>query len=91
MSFVTNNQRPSFDKEIVDIAEYVSRYEIRSQLAYDTAYYDLIDSMACAFMALGFPECTKLLGPIVPGAEMIHGAHVPGTNFKLDPVQAALI
>lgn len=89
MSFVTDNQRPPFDKEIVDIAEYVSGYEIKSQLAYDTAYYDLLDSMACAFMALNFPECTKLLGPIVPGAEMIHGAHVPGTDFKLDPVQAA--
>jgi 2-methylcitrate dehydratase len=31
----------------------------------------------------------KHLGPIVPGATLPGGATVPGTNFELDPVQAA--
>ncbi len=84
-----NNKRPDFDKEIINIAEYVCNYKIDSSLAYDTAYYDLLDSLACAFMALQFPECRKILGPIVPGAEMIGGAQVPGLHFQLEPVQAA--
>jgi 2-methylcitrate dehydratase len=29
------------------------------------------------------------LGPIVPGATLASGARVPGTNYRLDPVQAA--
>ncbi len=86
---ITQNIRPEFDKEIIAIAEYVCDYTIDSQLAYETAYYDLLDSLACAFMALKFPECTKLLGPVVPGAELKNGARIPGTSFKLEPVQAA--
>ncbi|MGB5354358.1 MAG: bifunctional 2-methylcitrate dehydratase/aconitate hydratase, partial [Woeseia sp.] len=33
--------------------------------------------------------CTKLLGPVVPGATLPGGARVPGTPFELDPVQGA--
>lgn len=86
---IIDNKRPEFDKEITAIAEYVCHYKIDSALAYDTAYYNLLDSLACAFMALKFPECTKVLGPVVPGAELKKGAHIPGTAFKLEPVQAA--
>jgi 2-methylcitrate dehydratase len=80
---------PTFDPEIIDIAEYVCHTQIDSSAAYETAYYDLLDSFACAWMALQFPECTKVLGPIVPGAQMQNGARVPGTRYTLDPVQAA--
>ncbi|HEX2493290.1 MAG TPA: bifunctional 2-methylcitrate dehydratase/aconitate hydratase, partial [Steroidobacter sp.] len=38
---------------------------------------------------LKHPECTKLMGPVVPGATMPGGARVPGTSYELDPVQAA--
>lgn len=86
---ITDNKRPDFDKEITAIAEYVCNYKINSNLAYETAYYDLLDSLACAFLALKFPECTKVLGPIVPGAELKNGARIPGTPYKLEPVQAA--
>jgi 2-methylcitrate dehydratase len=48
-----------------------------------------MDTLACGFQALGFPACTKLLGPVVPGATMAGGARVPGTSYELDPVQAA--
>ncbi len=86
---INDNKKPPFDKEIVNIAEYVCNYIIDSPLAYQTAYYDLLDSLACAFMALKFPDCTHVLGPVVPGAELSNGSQVPGTPFKLEPVQAA--
>ena len=45
--------------------------------------------MAAGFLALRFPECTKHLGPIVPGTVVPNGAKVPGTSYQLDPVKAA--
>src|SRR5918994_320182 len=82
-------QRPAPDQVLVDIAEYALSYEVRSDTAYETAYYCLMDTLACGFQALKYPACTKLLGPVVPGAVMPGGARVPGTSFELDPVQAA--
>ena len=78
-----------YDKVIVDIVDYVSGYEITSELAYTTARHCLIDTLGCGLEALEYPACTKLLGPIVPGTVVPHGAKVPGTQFQLDPVQAA--
>ena len=48
-----------------------------------------MDTLACGFQALKYPACTKLLGPVVPGATLPGGARVPGTSYELDPVQAA--
>ncbi len=81
--------RPDFDRALLDIAEYAASYTVDSHDAYDTAYYCLMDSLACAFQALKYPACTRLLGPVVPGATMTHGARVPGTSYELDPVMAA--
>ena len=81
--------RPQPDQPMVDIADYVVDYRIESQEAYDTARYMLLDSLACAMLAMKFEGCVKHLGPIVPGAILPGGATVPGTNFELDPVQAA--
>jgi 2-methylcitrate dehydratase len=83
------NERPNPDKVLVDIVDYVLSYEIRSELAYETARHCLIDTLGCGLEALEYPACTKLLGPIVPGTIVPHGAKVPGTQFQLDPVQAA--
>ena len=77
------------DQVMVDIANYVFTYNITSQLAYDTAYYCLLDSIGCALEALTYKACTKLLGPIVPGTTVPHGAKVLGTSYQLDPVTAA--
>jgi 2-methylcitrate dehydratase len=74
---------------IADIADYALGYEIKSDLAYDTARYCLLDTLGCGLEALEYPACTKLLGPIVPGTTVPHGVRVPGTSFQLDPVQAA--
>ena len=81
--------RPEPDKLLVDIADYALDHEIASDLAFDTARLCLMDSLACAFQALDHPACTKLLGPVVPGAEVPGGARVPGCSWELDPVTAA--
>src|SRR3712207_3882589 len=85
----TNAQRPAPDALLVDIADYVTHYRIDSGEAYDTARLCLMDSLGCMMLALNFPACTAMLGPVVPGAEMAGGARVPGTRFELDPVEAA--
>jgi 2-methylcitrate dehydratase len=84
-----SNERPAPDRVITDITDYVLSYEIESELAYTTARYCLIDTLGCGLEALEYPACTKLLGPIVPGTVVPHGAKVPGTSYQLDPVQAA--
>ncbi|HEY2469291.1 MAG TPA: bifunctional 2-methylcitrate dehydratase/aconitate hydratase [Terracidiphilus sp.] len=89
MSSHISNERPAPDKVIADIADYALGYEIKSDLAYDTARYCLLDTLGCGLEALEYPACTKLLGPIVPGTTVPHGVRVPGTSFQLDPVQAA--
>ncbi|MGA3157709.1 MAG: bifunctional 2-methylcitrate dehydratase/aconitate hydratase [Steroidobacteraceae bacterium] len=86
---VKSTRRPDPDALLVEIAEYARNYTIQSELAYDTARYCLMDTLACGFQALQYPACTKLLGPVVPGATLAGGARVPGLNFELDPVQAA--
>jgi 2-methylcitrate dehydratase len=81
--------RPAPDQVLVDIADYVTGFRIESAEAYETAHYCLLDTLGCGFEALGYPACTKLLGPIVPGTIVPNGAKVPGTAHQLDPVQAA--
>ena len=81
--------RPAPDRLMVDIAEYVARYTITSDDAYETARLCLMDTLGCGLEALGYPACTKLLGPIVPGTSVPDGARVPGTLYQLDPVLAA--
>ena len=89
MSAPISNLRPAPDQVLVDIADYVLDYEVKSDLAYETARNCLIDTLGCGLEALGYPACTKLLGPIVPGTAVPHGARVPGTPYQLDPVKAA--
>src|SRR5262245_47834002 len=81
--------RPPPDSVLLEMADYALSYQIQSTVAYETAYYCLMDSLACAFQALKFPACVKLLGPVVPGATLPGGARVPGTSYGLDPVMAA--
>jgi len=80
---------PMTDPLLADIAHYVSQPPEFSNEAYDTARLCLMDSLGCALLALNYPDCTKLLGPVVPGATLSLGARVPGTTYELDPVQAA--
>ena len=86
---IRSSKRPEPDQPMVDIANYVADYAITSTEAFHTARHMLLDSMACAMLALRFPECVKHLGPVVPGAGMDDGVPVPGTAHRLDPVQAA--
>jgi 2-methylcitrate dehydratase len=87
--FVEENVKPDYDQVLHDIAEYVLNASIDSALAYETARLCLMDTLGCGMLALNFSECTKLLGPVVPGAVLPGGARVPGTDYELDPVQAA--
>jgi 2-methylcitrate dehydratase len=89
MSAHVSNVRPKPDKVLTLIADYATRYEIKSDAAYDTARYCLMDTLGCGLEALEYPACTKLLGPLDPGSVTPNGAKVPGTKFQLDPVQAA--
>ncbi|KRG68169.1 bifunctional 2-methylcitrate dehydratase/aconitate hydratase [Pseudoxanthomonas dokdonensis] len=86
---IRSTVRPDPDQPMVDIADYVVDYQIESQEAYDTARYMLLDSLACAMLAMKFPDCVKHLGPVVPGAGMAGGVRIPGTSHELDPVQGA--
>ena len=89
MSAHISNVRPKSDQVLVDIVDYVTQYQIKSKVAYETARNCLIDTLGCGLEALEYPACRKLLGPIVPGTLVPHGAKVPGTQFQLDPIQAA--
>ncbi len=89
MSAPLSNVRPAPDQVLVDIARYVDQFPIDSQEALTTARNCLIDTLGCGLEALSYPACTKLMGPIVPGTIVPHGAKVPGTQFQLDPVHAA--
>jgi len=84
-----SNIRPDFDQILTTVADYVVDKKITGELAYKTARWCLLDTLGCGILALNTPQCTKLLGPIVPGAELAQGARVPGTAYQLDPVQAA--
>jgi len=89
MSSHIPNTRPAWDKELTTIVDYVHNYQIDSDLAWTTARHILIDTLGCGLEALEYPAACKLIGPIVPGTIVPNGAKVPGTQFQLDPVQAA--
>src|SRR5438445_3869021 len=89
MTVSPSNIRPQPDQIMVDIADYAANYIPNSKEAIDTARYCFIDTLGCGLLALRYPECTKHLGPIVPGALLHNGARVPGTDWQLDPVHAA--
>ncbi|HTQ77067.1 MAG TPA: MmgE/PrpD family protein, partial [Burkholderiales bacterium] len=89
MSAHVSNVRPKPDKVLASIADYARDFRVASDDAYATARYCLMDTLGCGFEALEYPACTKLLGPVVRGTVVPGGARVPGTQFQLDPVQAA--
>lgn len=83
------NIRQPYDTELVAIADYIANTQIKSDLAYSTARYCLMDALGCGILALKHPKCTKLLGPIVPNTTVPNGTRIPGTRFELDPILAA--
>ncbi|KAF8472103.1 MmgE/PrpD family-domain-containing protein [Kalaharituber pfeilii] len=86
---VNDNMAPEVDKVLKDIADYVHDYKIESPLAWETARLCLIDTLGCGLEALNFEQCTKLLGPVIPGTIVPNGTRVPGTPYQLDPVRGA--
>ncbi|GIN90927.1 bifunctional 2-methylcitrate dehydratase/aconitate hydratase [Siminovitchia terrae] len=87
---IKTNERPTnVDHLLEDIADYVLDSKITSNEAFETARYVLLDTLGCGILALRYPECTKLLGPLVPGTTVPKGSRVPGTSYVLDPVRGA--
>jgi 2-methylcitrate dehydratase len=87
-SHVSSNNQP-YDQPIIDIVDYVLNYEVKSPVAYETAWNCFMDTVGCGLEALEYEACTKLLGPVVPGLTVANGVKVPGTKHVLDPVQGA--
>ena len=87
-SHVSQGNQP-YDQAIIDIVDYALNYEIKSPVAYETAWNCFMDTLGCGLEALEYEACTKLLGPVVPGLTVAHGVKVPGTKQVLDPVQGA--
>jgi len=81
--------RMTADQVLQDIADYVIDYKVVSEEALNTARNCLMDSIGCGLLALKYPNCTRHLGPIVPGTTVENGARVFGRSFELDPVKAA--
>jgi 2-methylcitrate dehydratase len=77
------------DRLLQEIADYTLTGRIPSAEAWETARYCLLDSLGCGLLALNYPACSKLIGPVVPEAVLPSGARVPGTRYELEPVQAA--
>ena len=89
LALIKTNDISKTDQLLEDIADYVLNTEITSEEAFETARYVLIDTLGCGILALQYPECTKLLGPVVKGTVVPNGTHVPGTSYVLDPVKGA--
>ena len=87
-SHVSQGNQP-YDQAIIDIVDYALSYEIKSPVAYETAWNCFMDTLGCGLEALEYEACTKLLGPVVPGLTVANGVKVPGTKHVLDPVQGA--
>ena len=86
---IKSNIRSGPDRELTDIADYVLRYKAKDRKVLNIARLRFTDTLACALDALDDPDCTKLLGPVMPGTVVPNGARVPGTAYVLDPVKAA--
>jgi 2-methylcitrate dehydratase len=89
MSTTISNIRPEPDEVNIQLADYAANYIPEGHEALETARYDFLDSLGCGLLALHYPECANRLGPIVPGATLVNGARVPGTDWRLEPVHAA--
>ena len=87
-SHVSQGNQP-YDQAIIDIVDYALNYEIKSPVAYETAWNCFMDTLGCGLEALEYEACTKLLGPVAAGVTVTNGVKVPGTKHVLDPVQGA--
>lgn len=77
------------DSAIAKVAEYTANYQPESEEAFHTASLCLADSLGCGILALQYPACAKILGPIIPETIVPNGVPIPGTNYILNPIRAA--
>jgi 2-methylcitrate dehydratase len=84
-----SNARPRVDTLLTEIARYALANHDFGETTRATARRVLADSLGCAALASTHEASARLLGPVVPGTVVPHGARVPATAFELDPVEAA--
>ena len=72
-SMIKTNEIKQKDALLEEITDYVLNKEVTSAEAFSTARYVLLDTLGCGILALQYPECTKLLGPVVPGTIVPNG------------------
>ena len=78
-----------YDEVIAEIAAYACRRgEVGSDEAFDTARLALMDSVGCAFLALGYPACRDFLASEESYGESVENVPVPGTQYS-KPASAA--
>ncbi|SMN19099.1 similar to Saccharomyces cerevisiae YPR002W PDH1 Mitochondrial protein that participates in respiration, induced by diauxic shift [Maudiozyma saulgeensis] len=88
----TMNDRPTPDELLTKIASYVHNTTIDSKLAFTTAKYCLLDTLGCGLASLKYSQVEKIIKPIVPQLGKIeNGCQVPGTNYKMDPINGAFV
>ena len=78
---VSANIQPNPDRVLVEIANYVCEPPEFSTEAWKTAKYSFLDTLGCGLLTLNYPDCARLLSPVVPGAEMANGIPILGTPF----------
>lgn len=88
-SIMTDNARPSTDKVVQDIADYIHDYKIDSSVAMETARLCFLDTLGCGLEGLKYQQCANIVGPVVPGTVVPNGTKVPGTDYQVDPIRGA--
>lgn len=83
-----DDRNTAADGVLTDIVEYLLHYEIENDAAFDSARLCLTDTLACGLDALDFTNCSRLLGPVVPGTRVPYACRLPGTRHELDPITA---
>jgi 2-methylcitrate dehydratase len=76
------------DDLLVQIASYIHTKQFNDPQLLEKAKLCLLDSLACAMLALKELQCKNMLGPIIPGTIVPLGSRVPGTEYTLDPILA---
>lgn len=90
LSLSHTNIKPPTDHLIDKITDYVHDKEITSQLAIDTARWCLLDTIGCGLASLKFKQARDLIKPMFhQEQEVPTGARIPGTPWRMDPINAS--
>ncbi len=86
---MNNINKIAMDPLVSEAAAYVDNVLAPDEDAMAVAWLALFDSLGCAMASTRVPECMALVSPVFPGMVVNPGAHIPGTNYCVDPLTAA--